>query len=231
MVSYASHMDHVDSAFRELTRLSNEFYIIPRSEFPFRCFKHHEIWNEFGISPKESFFDFKRLGSTKGEWKTSPDGTLLIIVLTQGNYLAAHILRGLRTGSVKPIRVRDHNLARLLDLPYDIILEIIGHLHPIDLYSLIRTAKPLRNILLSRRSLSVWALVFANHEDIPPIPRGNSPPRWVTTLFAPPRCDVSARVQTYATIVRLMWKHLSLAVYIRPWSTTLFVNVGVLGVL
>lgn len=132
MVSYASHVDHVDSAFRELTQLSNEFYIIPRSEFPFRCFKHHEIWNEFGISPKESFFDFKRLGSTKGEWKTSPDGTLLIIVLTQGNYLAAHILRGLRTGSVKPIRVRDHNLARLLDLPYDIILEVRVSYEPDD---------------------------------------------------------------------------------------------------
>ncbi|KAF9057153.1 hypothetical protein BJ165DRAFT_11392 [Panaeolus papilionaceus] len=90
--------------------------------------------------------------------------------LVKGNFISARIRREAR-------------------LKIEVILEIFHHVHPTDLLSLIRTTKTLRNLLLSKGSLSVWQSAFAANEEVPLVPQGTSPPKWATMLFGPPTCD------------------------------------------
>src|SRR6266542_4817072 len=69
-------------------------------------------------------------------------------------------------------------------------LQIFQHLHPIDLYSLIRTNKGLRALLLSKDSYSIWRNSYFQHSDIPCCPPDTSYPRWTTLLFGPDKCHV-----------------------------------------
>ncbi|PPR00294.1 hypothetical protein CVT24_005035 [Panaeolus cyanescens] len=70
-----------------------------------------------------------------------------------------------------------------------ISIQVFSHVHPIDLFALVRTTKYLRKLLLSKGSLSVWDSAFALHRDVPPVPDTISHPKWTTMLFGPPRCD------------------------------------------
>jgi len=79
-------------------------------------------------------------------------------------------------------------LADLQTLTKD--LQIFQHLHPIDLYSLIRTNKVLRALLLSKESYSTWRNSYFQHSDIPWCPPDTSHPRWTTILFGPDKCHV-----------------------------------------
>ncbi|KDR66940.1 hypothetical protein GALMADRAFT_147582 [Galerina marginata CBS 339.88] len=109
-----------------------------------------------------------------------------------GNYVATVIQANLRK-SVSRIPNRSKNLAAILDLPLELILEIFGHLHPLDLYNMIRTSKYLRNLLLIRKASSLWETAFRRHPDLLPCPPDVSPPKWVSLLFAPASCDVCDR--------------------------------------
>ncbi|KAG8973475.1 hypothetical protein FRC05_008749 [Tulasnella sp. 425] len=69
-------------------------------------------------------------------------------------------------------------------LPLDLIYEIFGHVHPLDLLSLARTTKVLRSHLMSKRSISVWKT--AREAVIPPVPecpKDQSEPQWAKLLF------------------------------------------------
>jgi len=70
-------------------------------------------------------------------------------------------------------------------------IQIFEHLHPIDLYNLIRTSKAFRSLLLGRQATAVWEEAFRRHPDIPSCPPDVSLPKWVSLLFGPPTCDVS----------------------------------------
>ncbi|KAF9533615.1 hypothetical protein CPB83DRAFT_845570 [Crepidotus variabilis] len=56
----------------------------------------------------------------------------------------------------------------LLDMPTDILYEVLGTLEPLDLLSVARTVKSLRAILMSKISLSVWIHSFSNIVPVPP---------------------------------------------------------------
>ncbi|KAF9532485.1 hypothetical protein CPB83DRAFT_846869 [Crepidotus variabilis] len=84
----------------------------------------------------------------------------------------------------------DASLEGILDLPYDIVLEvcfalvydipmfsypvgrpqIFGHLTPLDLLNISRTSHQLRNTLLDRRVRCVWQASFGNIPRLPPCP-------------------------------------------------------------
>ncbi|KAF5324810.1 hypothetical protein D9611_004188 [Ephemerocybe angulata] len=68
-------------------------------------------------------------------------------------------------------------------LPLDVTYEIFGHLKPLDLLQLSRTSKSLREILMSRSSVSVWMSARANIEALPDCPFDMSEPEYASLVF------------------------------------------------
>ncbi|KAG8893968.1 hypothetical protein FRC01_013245, partial [Tulasnella sp. 417] len=69
-------------------------------------------------------------------------------------------------------------------LPLELIYEVFGHLHPLDLLNLAGTSKMLRSHLMSKRSMSVWRV--AREAVLPPVPdcpKDQSEPQWAMLLF------------------------------------------------
>ena len=117
-----------------------------------------------------------------------------------------------RRAEIKASRTISLGISCALHLPIELLLEvrpdasescrinrliepsatqIFEFLHPIDLYSVIRSTKRLRSILLDRRASSVWKEAFKRCSDIlPPCPLDVSEPRWASMLFGPATCDV-----------------------------------------
>ncbi|KAF8229552.1 hypothetical protein L208DRAFT_1439173, partial [Tricholoma matsutake] len=84
----------------------------------------------------------------------------------------------------KVIRRRSRKLASLLDLPYDMVVEILGHLHPYDLLRLARTSRVWRRSLMSRSSESIWRLARERLEDMPDCPSDMSEPEYANLMFS-----------------------------------------------
>ncbi|KAF5384833.1 hypothetical protein D9615_000903 [Tricholomella constricta] len=84
---------------------------------------------------------------------------------------------------------KQFDLRIFLGLPLDLIIEIFGHLHPIDIYHIAQTSKSLRNVVLARNSASLWKTCFSRHPEVPSCPPDMSTPRWATLLFGPMVCD------------------------------------------
>ncbi|KAJ8095922.1 hypothetical protein PM082_015143 [Marasmius tenuissimus] len=74
-------------------------------------------------------------------------------------------------------------LQRLKEFPLDVIFIIFEYLTPQDLLSLARTSKDLRNLLLSRSTISVWKAARSNVEDLPDIPDDMSEPAYAHLCF------------------------------------------------
>ncbi|KAF8059513.1 hypothetical protein FPV67DRAFT_450398 [Lyophyllum atratum] len=82
------------------------------------------------------------------------------------------------------------DLSHLLEKPREIFYEVLGHLHPIDLFHLLRVCKQFRGLLISRNSAWLWDLVFERHSPaIPFPPAGIMQPKWADLLFASSGCD------------------------------------------
>ncbi|RDB24403.1 hypothetical protein Hypma_008379 [Hypsizygus marmoreus] len=81
------------------------------------------------------------------------------------------------------------DLRVLLDLPLDLIYEIFGHLHPLDVYNIAQTTKALQNIILERNSRSLWKTVYERHPDIPQCPPHMPEPAWTMLIFIPSVCE------------------------------------------
>ncbi|PPQ71953.1 hypothetical protein CVT24_007918 [Panaeolus cyanescens] len=165
--------DSSGTAFAELANLSEwSFYTSP---FPFNDLRNIDLRRELGICLKD-YCDPNSLD------------------LARGNFLAAHYMRETRIEAKRREReegiLRNNPILReFMELPVELVLEVFSLLHPVDLFSLIRTTKSLRNLLLSKSCADVWLSVFETYEDIPPVPAGMSPPKWTTILFGPPHCD------------------------------------------
>ncbi|KAJ7837706.1 hypothetical protein B0H13DRAFT_2105152 [Mycena leptocephala] len=72
----------------------------------------------------------------------------------------------------------------LLDLPLDILLEILKIVHPLDLLYLSRTNKALREFLLDRTSVSIWRGSLELVEGSPPqCPPYTNEVQWTRLLF------------------------------------------------
>lgn len=107
------------------------------------------------------------------------------------NLIASTILMGVRKQHAG--KKKFASLAIYLELPCDLILEIFGYLHPIDLYHLGQTSKALRRIVMTNNGLSLWKVAFENLPRLPPCPPGVSEPHWVALLFGPDICGVCRR--------------------------------------
>ncbi|RDB15675.1 hypothetical protein Hypma_003937 [Hypsizygus marmoreus] len=81
------------------------------------------------------------------------------------------------------------DLSMYLSLPSELIFEIFGHLHPLDVYHLSHTSKALRAMVITRNASSLWNTVFERHPSVPPPPPEISKPAWAALLFGPAICD------------------------------------------
>ncbi|KIM35799.1 hypothetical protein M413DRAFT_326358 [Hebeloma cylindrosporum] len=74
------------------------------------------------------------------------------------------------------------SLVRLLAMPLDVLLEVFSHLTPKDIIHVSRTNRFLRDILMTRNSISVWR---AARERIggPECPSNMNEPQWAALLF------------------------------------------------
>ncbi|KAI0301008.1 hypothetical protein B0F90DRAFT_373020 [Multifurca ochricompacta] len=90
------------------------------------------------------------------------------------------------TGSYK----RTGTVGRLSELPLmplDILYEVLGHLPPSDLLSLSRMNKAFRYVIMSRRSLFLWAASLRGC-GAPPCPEDMSAPAWAHLLYGGAYC-------------------------------------------
>ncbi|KAK0209119.1 hypothetical protein DFS33DRAFT_1307755 [Desarmillaria ectypa] len=78
---------------------------------------------------------------------------------------------------------RRAKLSMLPTLPLDILFEIFGHLHPLDLLHLTRTTKQFRRVLTHKSSTTVWKSSLANVTGLPPCPEDMSHPAWASLVF------------------------------------------------
>ncbi|KAJ7026997.1 hypothetical protein C8F04DRAFT_99169 [Mycena alexandri] len=93
------------------------------------------------------------------------------------------------------------NLSLFPEMHIDIVLEVLGHLHPLDLMHVARANKAFRDLLLSSISTPLWRAAFVGWSFWPLGPTtfiGHSPPkcpteicgrRWAKLLFGPRMCD------------------------------------------
>ncbi|KII83333.1 hypothetical protein PLICRDRAFT_47208 [Plicaturopsis crispa FD-325 SS-3] len=74
--------------------------------------------------------------------------------------------------------------ADFMELPLEIVFEVLGHMRPQELLLLARMSKPLRDILMHRRTgASIWKAAFANCPDIPACPPDLNGPQYANLLF------------------------------------------------
>ncbi|KAF8162825.1 hypothetical protein B0H34DRAFT_296399 [Crassisporium funariophilum] len=71
----------------------------------------------------------------------------------------------------------------LLSMPIDIALEIFGLLEPLSILHLARTTKPLRRLLMSRSSITIWKRAKEAYPGIPKCPEGMSEPQYAYLAF------------------------------------------------
>ncbi|KAI0691590.1 hypothetical protein C8Q76DRAFT_803131 [Earliella scabrosa] len=93
-----------------------------------------------------------------------------------------------RTGTAPKSKLT--TLSHLPDMPVDILFEIFSNLAPKDLLALARTTKPLRQLLLDRRSTTVWkAARERTFPGSPECPADASEPFWANLLFGDTFCE------------------------------------------
>ncbi|KAJ2911699.1 hypothetical protein MD484_g8713, partial [Candolleomyces efflorescens] len=71
----------------------------------------------------------------------------------------------------------------LIDLPLEMLCEILKLLPPLDLLQLSRTAKSFRKFLMDRTSKSIWTHALSAVEDLPPCPEDISEPQYACLML------------------------------------------------
>ncbi|GJE86840.1 hypothetical protein PsYK624_029230 [Phanerochaete sordida] len=84
---------------------------------------------------------------------------------------------------VRRVRVRRGGLARLPEMPLDVVAEIMSYLEPLDLLHLARTSRHYRTFMLSRGSAFMWRAARENVDGFPPCPEDMSEPALANLLF------------------------------------------------
>ncbi|KAJ7274250.1 hypothetical protein C8J57DRAFT_255027 [Mycena rebaudengoi] len=93
-----------------------------------------------------------------------------------------------RTGASKKGEVEESlGLKRILDMPLDIVYEILCHMEPAMLILLAQSMRAFRSVLMSRASSFVWTAARNNVPRTPPPapPDGISEPAWANLLYTP----------------------------------------------
>ncbi|KAJ6520163.1 hypothetical protein C8R45DRAFT_51161 [Mycena sanguinolenta] len=74
-------------------------------------------------------------------------------------------------------------LAGLLSISLDVVFEILGNLHPLDVLRLSRTSKEFRELLMHKSARPIWRSSLNNVEDMPPCPPHMNEVQWTSLAF------------------------------------------------
>ncbi|KAF8651437.1 hypothetical protein AX16_004738 [Volvariella volvacea WC 439] len=93
--------------------------------------------------------------------------------------------RATRRDAVRSTRFSFRAQLRLiLEIPLDILFEVVSRLPPSDVLSLSRTSKVLRSVLMSRSAITAWRESLKNEPDLPPLPSGLTEPQFANLLYS-----------------------------------------------
>ncbi|KAL4252492.1 hypothetical protein ABKN59_002773 [Abortiporus biennis] len=84
----------------------------------------------------------------------------------------------------KTLRGRRGSLKDLPKMPLDILFELFGYMHPMDLLNLARTTREFRALLMSRSSSSFWKASRVNVDGLPDCPSFLSEPQYANLVFS-----------------------------------------------
>ncbi|PPQ63621.1 hypothetical protein CVT24_004374 [Panaeolus cyanescens] len=100
---------------------------------------------------------------------------------------------------VKKARTRGTRgvLKQMLEMPFDILFEIFGHLEPADLLSVGRTSQELRELVMSKQFKSIWVHARSKYPDMPSCPDDMTEPAYAELVFGN-SCLVSITVTVFA---------------------------------
>ncbi|KAJ7166121.1 hypothetical protein C8R46DRAFT_294544 [Mycena filopes] len=82
-----------------------------------------------------------------------------------------------------------YDLSLFPEMHIDILLEVLGHLHPLDLMHVARTNKAFRHLLLSPLTTPLWRAAFVGRPPMPECPSEICGRRWSKLLFGARVCD------------------------------------------
>jgi hypothetical protein len=112
-------------------------------------------------------------------------------------------------------------LSRLPDMPLDILFEVSGldyqfvpvkflciqifrFLAPVDLLSLARSSKSLRETLMTRNAVTVWkAAARYRVANVPRCPEDMSEPAWANLIFGRSKCHVRGHLTSYVFFAQM----------------------------
>lgn len=97
----------------------------------------------------------------------------------------------------KPVHPARDNLRLFPQMPIDILLEVLGHLHPMQLMQVSRANKAFRGLLHGPVSPALWRAAFVRHPPIPMCPPDLPPRRWAALLFGPRQCEGCGELNTF----------------------------------
>ncbi|KAJ7919838.1 hypothetical protein B0H13DRAFT_1987661 [Mycena leptocephala] len=117
------------------------------------------------------------------------------------NYVTVEIWRSLRIPEIKTGRIQQ-DLSMLPNMQVDIVLEVLGYLHPLELIQVSRTSRAFRELLHSTDSM--WRTSFFTDDQLPRCPPQIPGRRWVKLLFGPKICDTCGQPNTDADYI--IWR-------------------------
>ncbi|GLB43727.1 hypothetical protein LshimejAT787_1402390 [Lyophyllum shimeji] len=124
------------------------------------------------------------------------------------NYRSLHVLKNLRSAARRSLRPQTYELNYRLILP-EILYEVLGHLHPLDLYNMAHASKHFRALLSPPSSRWLWDVSFERNPPTPACPADMPPLKWANLLFGRLKCqDCHGDSEPYPNMAwrrRLCW--------------------------
>ncbi|PPQ96994.1 hypothetical protein CVT26_006422 [Gymnopilus dilepis] len=78
-----------------------------------------------------------------------------------------------------------------LDAGLEVVCQVLGFLHPMDLFAVAQVSRLMRAIILNRKiARDVWRNAYRRHPDLPAPPSTISEPRWTFLCFGPDICSM-----------------------------------------
>ncbi|KAJ7639944.1 hypothetical protein DFH06DRAFT_1302059 [Mycena polygramma] len=112
------------------------------------------------------------------------------------NHATVESWKSMHVAQTKTSKSTPENLSMLPTMQLDIVLEILGHLHPIELLQVSRTSKGFRELLRSPVTDLTWRNSFLVEDPLPKCPPQLSGRRWAKLLFGPRVCDECGQADT-----------------------------------